>query len=90
LIIDFWLLCIVEDVKVLKDLNRSCGFYLEESITLSTVIQEFYLKKLSLLMQRGVDFISVLGQKINVKDKVRELALTVDHHNLTYSKDRTY
>jgi hypothetical protein len=53
LIIDFWLLCIVEDVKVLKDLNRSCGFYLEESITLSTVLQEFCLKKLSLLMQVG-------------------------------------
>src|SRR5919109_3343949 len=33
LIIDFWLLCIVEDVKVLKNLNRSCGFYLEEFIT---------------------------------------------------------
>jgi hypothetical protein len=29
-IIGFWLLCIVENDKVLKNLNRSCGFYLEE------------------------------------------------------------
>jgi hypothetical protein len=38
----------------------------------------------------GLTLFSVLGQRIDVKDKVTELALTVDHHNLTYSKDRTY
>jgi hypothetical protein len=30
LIIDFWLLYVVENDKVLKNLIRSCWFYLEE------------------------------------------------------------
>jgi len=34
--------------------------------------------------------LSLLRQRINVKGKVRELALAVGYSNFTYSKDRSY